>query len=56
MPTVPANRCPPAMPGIAYLLLCAAVGNAHLAQTGVSPAQAGRLGTFCRRALALLTR
>jgi len=40
--------------GIAYLLLCAAVGNAHLAQTGVSPARAGRLGTFCRRALAVL--
>jgi AcrR family transcriptional regulator len=42
--------------GIAYLLLCAAVGNAHLAQTGISPARAGRLGAFCRRALALLTR
>jgi AcrR family transcriptional regulator len=40
--------------GIAYLLLCAAVGNAHLAQTGVSPARAGRLGAFCRRALAVL--
>ena len=42
--------------GIAYLLLCAAVGNAHLSQTGISPARAGRLGTFCRKALALLTR
>lgn len=42
--------------GIAYLLLCAAVGNAHLARTGVSPARTGRLGGFCRRALALLTR
>ena len=42
--------------GIAYLLLCAAVGNAHLAQTGVSPARAGRLGEFCRKALGLLAR
>ncbi|HTR91675.1 MAG TPA: hypothetical protein VMI73_08045 [Trebonia sp.] len=42
--------------GIAYLLLCAAVGNAHLSQTGISPARAGRLGTFCRKALTLLTR
>jgi AcrR family transcriptional regulator len=42
--------------GIAYLLLCAAVGNAHLVQTGVSPARAHRHGGFCRRALALLTR
>jgi AcrR family transcriptional regulator len=41
--------------GIAYLLLCAAVGNAHLAQTGVNPARADRLGAFCRRALAVLT-
>jgi AcrR family transcriptional regulator len=41
--------------GIAYLLLCAAVGNAHLSQTGISPARAGRLGAFCRKALTLLT-
>jgi AcrR family transcriptional regulator len=40
---------------VAYLLLCAAVGNAHLAQTGVSPARAARLGEFCRRALGVLT-
>jgi hypothetical protein len=40
----------------AYLLLCAAVGNAHLSSTGISPARAGRLSTYCRKALALLTR
>ena len=42
--------------GIAKLLLCAAVGNAHLSSTGISPARAGRLGAYCRKALALLTR
>jgi AcrR family transcriptional regulator len=42
--------------GVAYLLLCAAVGNVHLVQAGVSPARARRHGGFCRRALALLTR
>jgi hypothetical protein len=42
--------------GIAYLLLCAAVGNAHLSSTGISPARASRLGAYCRKALALLIR
>ncbi|UQX89002.1 TetR/AcrR family transcriptional regulator [Jatrophihabitans telluris] len=39
---------------IAYLMLCAAVGNAHLSQSGVDPARARRLGPLSRRVLAML--
>ncbi|MFE7723387.1 TetR/AcrR family transcriptional regulator [Nocardia rhizosphaerihabitans] len=39
---------------LAYLMLCAAVGNAHLSQIGVDRSLANRLGQMCRRALSLL--
>ncbi|OXM72891.1 TetR/AcrR family transcriptional regulator [Amycolatopsis thermalba] len=39
---------------IAYLMLCAAVGNAHLSETGVSPVRARRVGGLCRRVLRML--
>jgi len=40
---------------IAYLLLCAAVGNAHLAHVGISLSRAKRLGRVCRTVVGLLT-
>ncbi|AXB42742.1 TetR/AcrR family transcriptional regulator [Amycolatopsis albispora] len=40
---------------IAYLMLCAAVGNAHLSQTGIGPSRTRRVGTLCRRVLKMLT-
>lgn len=46
---------PQAARDVAYLMLCAAVGNAHLAQVGVSATRTRRLGAVCRRAVALLT-
>ena len=54
-------RSRPALPpaaarDIAYLLLSAAVGNAHLAQVGISATRTRRLGAVCRRALDLLTK
>lgn len=39
---------------IAYLMLCAAIGNAHLAQMGFDTTRARGLGALCRRALRLL--
>ena len=41
--------------GIAYLLLCAAVGNAHLSRPASAPPGPACLGAFCRRTLTLLT-
>ncbi|MFD5248191.1 TetR/AcrR family transcriptional regulator [Amycolatopsis sp. NPDC058340] len=40
---------------VAYLMLCAAVGNAHLSQTGVAPSRTRRVGTLARRVLDTLT-
>lgn len=39
---------------IAYLTLCAAIGNAHLSEAGVSPVRARRVGGLCRRLLRML--
>lgn len=39
----------------AYLMLCAAVGNAHLSQSGIEPSRTRRVGTLARRVLKALT-
>lgn len=49
-PDLPSER----VDDIAYLMLCAAVGNAHLSQIGVDQNLAARLGNVCRQAVSLL--